>query len=65
MSDEKSLPDDNRPVSAEPGTTGTGGSNPTPRTILLMECLSLLMVQKKWNKESAHGRYLTGKGLRL
>ena len=55
MSDEKSLPDDNRPVSAEPDTTGTVGSNPTPRTIFLMECLSLLMVQKNGTKSQPMG----------
>jgi beta-lactamase regulating signal transducer with metallopeptidase domain len=58
--DEGSLPNDNHPVSAEPSTTGTVGSNPTPRTIenvltlvsvvwvvgclILLEGLSLLFV---------------------
>ena len=32
--DEPSLSNGNHPVSAEPSTTGTGSSNPTPRTNL-------------------------------
>ena len=32
--DERSSPNGDHPVSAEPSATGTGSSNPTPRTML-------------------------------